>query len=146
MFDVHKTSLIVLPPACGVKFFSFPDTVCTIQTSALEGVDTLEVVFIPTSVNTIQDYAFRYCAHLQYINLPSNITYIGSNVFEGCRNLQCGLAIENTTLTSHLELIKTALLPRTCLQPCLKQCQPFSQRHISQYFLFVVIPSLFNSK
>ena len=88
LFNAAKTELIILPPASGIKYFSFPESVQKIRTSALRGVSSLEVVFIPSSVKTVSDAAFRSCKKLEYINIPGSIVSIGEQAFMSCTSLQ----------------------------------------------------------
>ena len=123
LFNAAKTDLIILPPASGIKYFSFPENVITVRSSALEQVTSLEVVFIPYSVKTIEEAAFMSCIHLRYINLPASIESIGKNAFSNCYNLQCGLSIENRDLSFLEKLVNTAQLPSRCLKTCPKECK-----------------------
>ena len=118
LFNAAKTELIVLPPASGIKYFSFPETVTTLGYSALESCYSLEVVFIPYSVQIIRPYAFRYCKNLRSINLPNTVTTIGTDAFDGCKSLQCGLSIENRTSSFKDSLIHTSKLLRKCFIDC----------------------------
>ena len=79
LFNKRQTELIVLPPKCGVKYFTFPYTVETIRRYAIEGVSSLEVMFIPPSVTDIQEGAFRSCTQLSYINIPESVKILGAS-------------------------------------------------------------------
>ena len=140
LFDIKQTELIILPPACGVKYFAFPENVTTIRNSALEDVQTLEVVYISSSVTTIQEAAFKSCTHLQYFNLPKNVVNIGANAFEGCRNIQCGLSIENRNQEYVDNLIKNALLPNHALKTCIRICTENQEKlHCYRAFVFIAL-------
>ena len=141
LFDREMKELIILPPACGVKYFGFPETITKIRTSSLESVYSLEVVFISASVNSIQDYAFRHCTNLRYITIPKNVVEIGENVFEGCNRLQCGISIENNEPDYIDKLVNTAKLPQNCLMECIRVCtNPITK--IMPLRLFVIFLSL----
>ena len=139
LFDENMTELIILPPACGVRYFGFPETIKTIRTSALENVFSLEVVFISTSVKQIHSYAFRHCTNLRYINIPQNVIDIGKNAFEGCKNLQCGISIENQTPEYITNLLQVSQLPERCLQNCIKVCTNSNNQIFSLKFTGILL-------
>ena len=140
LFDYNKTELIVLPPACGVKYFYFPDSVQTIRKGACEGIISLEVVFIPPSITNIQSEAFKSCTHLRIINIPLNTT-VGKNCFENCPRLQCGLAIENETQSFRENLTSISKLPKKCLHSCINTCKDNQYSdiisHISLFYIII---------
>ena len=144
LFNADKTDLIILPPASGVKYFSFPENVITVRSSALEGVGSLEVVFIPSSVKTVSDAAFRSCKKLEYINIPGSIVSIGEQAFSGCNHLQCGLSIENRTDSFIDMLINKADLPFRCLSQCIIQCTflPPVKRMTKTFFVCVLFSNI----
>ena len=121
LFNKGKTELIILPQACGIKYFAFPENVTTIRDGSIQ-VSSLEVVFIPYSVKYIYSSAFRNCYNLRSINSPSTVEYIGENAFEGCRMLNCGLSIENRTTEYIDNLISNAKMPKICLTECIRMC------------------------
>ena len=43
---------------------------------------------VPNSVDSIATSAFRTCAYLNTVTIPDNVTRLGSNVFDGCYNLR----------------------------------------------------------
>ena len=139
LFDSEKTTLIVLPPASGIIFFSFPETVQKIAICSLEEVRSLQTVYIPYSVRTIERYAFRNCRNLRSINLPSNVTLVEANAFQGCNKLQCGLVIENQTNEFRNMLIQTEKLPKHCFSDCVNTCNQRSFDHHIIPFIFVLI-------
>ena len=138
LFDLNKTELIVLPPACNVKYFYFPETVKKIRSSSCEGIVSLEVVVIPPSITTIESEAFKSCTNLRIINIPYNTT-VSQDCFENCPKLQCGLAIENDSLKYREDLVSFSKLPRKCLHSCVFTCNYNNYSRMSSYISLCAI-------
>ena len=138
LFNKNKTEFIILPPASGVVYFSFPETLNKVRSSSFQNVNSLEVVFIPSSVTSIGSNVFRYCNNLRYINIPSSVSSIGDNTFEGCVSLQCGISIQNQTTEFRNMLINKAKLPARCLTEChLKYTCNSNIIRFSSHFVFI---------
>ena len=141
LFDFNQTELIILPPACNIKYFYFPDSVKKIRSSACEAIHSLEVVVLPGTITTIESDAFKSCKNLRFINIPRNAT-VGQNCFENCNKLQCGLAIENESQEYRDNLISYSKLPRRCLSSCentFARCSySFEQFYLSMFAIMII--------
>ena len=123
LFNAERTIFFILPPMSPTKYFPFPTSVKTIRVGGLLGCRNLEIVLITQdSINEIQDNAFENCNNLRSINIPICVTKIGSNVFKGCNKLDCGLNIENRDKQYLDALIEKSLLPKRCVENCIKKC------------------------
>ena len=142
LFTKNMTNFIVLPPKSNIKYFSFPETVQTIEACALEYCSNLEVIFLPKSIKTIQTRAFYHCTNLRFINIPISVEIL-NDVFTGCTNLQCGIAIENTDENYRNELVQVSKLPQYALSSCIRRCTQFqrSSMHIASYIFISLIHS-----
>ncbi|MBR3417176.1 MAG: leucine-rich repeat protein [Oscillospiraceae bacterium] len=70
----------------------------TIGAHVFDGMENVEIVYLPQHITAIGDGAFRNCASLKYLRyggehdtsttfiLPTNLTKIGSEAFRGCKS------------------------------------------------------------
>lgn len=102
---------------CGIKEFTIPDSVTSIEMKAFSECKHLRTVVISKNVLSIEQGAFSSCPSLQkviiengltsigdtafvasqslkIINIPSSVTSIGSNAFNNC---YCTIKMESTT-------------------------------------------------
>lgn len=64
-----------------------PMGVTRIGSSAFEGNQLLEEVYLPWSVRWIEARAFLNCKNLKFVHMPDRVYYIGSAAFSECRSL-----------------------------------------------------------
>ena len=66
---------------------TIPDSVTSIGWAAFEGCSGLTSVTIPNGVTNIGSYAFSYCSGLTHITIPDGVTNIKSSAFSYCSRL-----------------------------------------------------------
>jgi hypothetical protein len=86
LFNQSQTTLIQYP---GGKAGSYiiPDSVTTIESSALAGCASLASVTIPNSVASIGSATFAGCASLANVTIPNTVISIEANLLRGCTSL-----------------------------------------------------------
>ena len=119
LYNNARDSIVVYPPASSIKYFSVPSTIKTIKANAFYKCINLRSVQIQDdSVTEISAGAFDGCINLIYINIPKSIRAVGANAFRNCRRLQCGLLIENYSLSFVTKLKDDAKIPSRCFKKC----------------------------
>ena len=86
----------------GCKNTVIPDTVTTIENSALSGsiaCRDLTEITVPDSVTSMRNYVFSDCKKLKKVKLSNNLTVIEGGTFENCT------ALENVTLPENVKTI-----------------------------------------
>lgn len=86
LFNKNKTALIRFAPG-RQGYYSVPNSVTNIETSAFSGCKELTGIVIPNSVKTISESAFKNCASLTSVNIPDGVTNIADLTFYGCESL-----------------------------------------------------------
>lgn len=82
-----------------MKDIKLPETLKSIQFTALEGCSALESVKIPESVTEIGDRAFKNCDALTAVSIPDAVTNLGVGAFEDCN------AVKNISIGNGLKEI-----------------------------------------
>jgi len=83
LYNKNKTILIVCPEG-KTGFFTIPNSVTSIESSAFLDCNKLTSITIPNSVTSIGYFAFYGCTSLTNITIPSSVTSIGSRAFSRC--------------------------------------------------------------
>ena len=80
-------STLVQCPGGESGYYTVPNSVTSIGSSAFDSCASLTSVTIANSVGNISDFAFDGCAGLTNITIPNSVTNIGSWAFDGCSSL-----------------------------------------------------------
>ena len=72
----------------GLKSFTYPSALKTMEYGAFNGCAALEEVNFNGVITEIEDYTFKGCTALVNVVIPNNVTEIGTQAFTGCTSLQ----------------------------------------------------------
>jgi len=88
LYTKNKTRLIKYPECKEDESFIIPDSVVTVENSAISNQKYLTYVKTGKYTSTIEEYAFISSAKLEEIHLLSNVTTLGRNATEECTALK----------------------------------------------------------
>lgn len=95
LYNKVKSKLIYCPQ--GIKEYSIPSTVTTIEQYAFDDCTFLTNISIPNSVTTIGSYAFAGCTSLKSVKIPNSVTSIENGTFSNCTSLINIIVPDNIT-------------------------------------------------
>lgn len=87
LYNKNKTQLITYPENKAGNTFEIPNTVTSIEQSALSN-SKFSSVTIPNSVMAIKENAFKGNSKLESVNIPASVTTIQNMVFSDCYGLK----------------------------------------------------------
>ncbi len=84
LFNKAKDVLMTYPMnKQDIEFYDVPDSVITISSSAFEGNDYIEHIYVPKYVHTIGDQAFHHCDSLIFVEIDPSSPFFVSNETTG---------------------------------------------------------------
>lgn len=97
LYNKHKTTLLQYAVGKTNTYFTIPNSVETIGSSAFQYGSNIKSITIPDSVTSIGSSAFYNCTSLTSVTIPDSVTSIGDSVFAHCTSLTSVIIGNNVT-------------------------------------------------
>lgn len=96
LYSKDMATLVKYPAGRTAAAYTVPDSVKTIEYTALLECDHLRAVFLPEGLEEIGDSAFLRCTSLSYVNIPDSVRIINADGFGGLTFYEDDVPVDET--------------------------------------------------